>query len=86
MTRYYDFKTFDHWTKVNTYAVRMYKRNGDGFKVAYTATLEEAKEIRTNHGLAIGLELEPTYKDFAYYPTIWEWNDETKAYERLLGY
>lgn len=80
------FESFDHYTNRGAYAVRMYTKRGDGYGVTYTSDFEAAKEIRTRHGLSIGLEPEPTYKDFAYYPTIWEWNDGKGHYERVLGY
>lgn len=80
------YDSFDYYTFVNKYAVRMYKRNGDGYGVRYTDTLETAETVRTEHGLAIGLEPEPTIKHFAFYPTIWKWNETNYRYERVLGY
>ena len=75
------------------YKVRCYKRNGDFDHEEFTETLKEAEMIRTAHGLKIGLEPEPTYKDFPYYPTIWEYKERTYhdgskdyGYERLMGY
>lgn len=82
----YSFESFDHYTNRGAYAVRMYTKRGDGYGVTYASDFEAAKDIRTRHGLSIGLEPEPTYKDFAYYPTIWEWNDGKGHYERVLGY
>lgn len=81
-----NYNSFDYYTPKGTYAVRAYSRNGDGLFVAYVDTLKDAETIRTNHGLEIGLEPEPTYKDFCFYPTIWKWNTVKNHYERLTGY
>lgn len=80
------YTSFDYYKRCGEYAVRMYTRRGDGYGVAYFDTLKEAEKLRTNFGLAIGLEPEPTYKHFAYYPTIWKWDDGTSQYERMPGY
>lgn len=86
------YDSFDHYRYEGDYAVRQYTKDGRGFAVVYCDTLEEAKTIRTLHGLSIGLEPEPTYKDFTYYPTIWEWIEEDadspfeSSYDRVLGY
>ena len=79
--------------KDDKYKIRCYKRNGDLDHEEFFNTLKEAEHRRTEWGLSIGLEPEPTYKDFAFYPTIWEWK-ERKYYdgntdfgwERLYGY
>ena len=78
------YDTFNHYTHNGNFAVRAYDRHGNGSFVCYVDTLSEAEKIRTRHGLSIGLEPEPTYKDFAYYPTIWKW--EKDHYTRLSGY
>jgi len=82
----HDYNSFDYYKFRGNYAVRMYKRNGDGHGVTYTKTLSEAEKIRTEHGLSIGLYPEPTYIHFALYPTIWKWDDAAGMYDRLLGY
>lgn len=75
------------------YKVKCYDIRGNLVKEVKTDTLKEAEQIRTEHGLRIGLEPEPTYKDFSKYPTIWVYHtryfaDGTtdKGYERLSGY
>ncbi len=66
------------------YKVRCYTRNGDLEHEEYADTLEGAKIIRTNWGLHIGLEPEPSFDDFPKYPTIWQKvNDK---YIRVAGY
>lgn len=85
-TKILPYTSFDYYKRCSEYAVRMYTRRGDGYGVAYFDTLKEAETLRTNFGLAIGLEPEPTYKHFAYYPTIWKWDDDASHYERMLGY
>lgn len=85
-TKILPYASFDYYKRCDEYAVRMYTRRGDGYGVAYVDTLKEAETIRRRFGLAIGLEPEPTYKHFAYYPTIWKWDADEKHYERLLGY
>ena len=67
------------------FVVKCYDKFGNMEKEVKTNTLKEAETIRTNHGLSIGLEPEPTYKDFCRYPTIWRFTTE-KGLERLLGY
>lgn len=89
-----DYRKFDHYEKSGEFAVLTYSKYGDGVAVFYCDTIEAAKIIRTTWGKSIGLEPEPTYKDFALYPTIWEWqapdyswsNCEPDAYRRLMGY
>ena len=86
-----EYAEFDHYTFNGQYAVRCYDRRGNGVCVHYVNTLEEAEKIRTEHGLSIGLEPEPTYRHFAYYPTIWKWVDDDAevfepSYNRVLGY
>lgn len=94
-TRVAEYSKFDHYEKSGDFAVRTYSKYGDGVAVFYCDTLEAAKIIRTVWGKSIGLEPEPTYKDFALYPTIWEWQApdctwsnpcEPDAYRRLIGY
>lgn len=86
----YDY--FDRFRFDGNYAVKQYDRYGKGQAVVYCDTLEEAKNQRTQHAKLIGLEPEPTYKDFAYYPTIWQWVEEDadspfeSSYDRVMGY
>ena len=80
------YASFDNYQYHGEYAIRMYERNGDGYGVVYTDEKREAEFVREAHGRLIGLEPEPTYKDFAYYPTIWKWSEKNSRYERLLGY
>lgn len=88
--RKYSFEEFDYYENRGEYAVRAYTRSGKGDFVSFVDTLEEAEKIRTAHGLSIGLEPEPTYKDFAYYPTIWKWGKSEltnePCYQRVEGY
>ena len=67
------------------YKIRLYNRRGDLIEERYTKTLREAETIRSMHALLIGLEPEPTCRDFALYPTIWK-RDAAGNYTRLLGY
>lgn len=84
------FEFFDHYRFDGEYAVRQYTKSGKGAAVVYCDTLEEAEKQRTWHAKLIGLEPEPTYKDFALYPTIWKWGVSeltgTECYRRLSGY
>ncbi len=65
------------------YIVRCYDRQGNFSYSVNAATLDDAKNIRTNHGHKIGLKPEPSL-DFAYYPTIWK--EENGKTVRLLDY
>ena len=84
------YNYFDHFSFDGEYAVRQYDRQGNGQATVYCDTLQEAKEQRAWHGKLIGLEPEPTYKDFALYPTIWKWGKSEltgkECYQRVLGY
>ncbi len=66
------------------YKVRCYSKSGNLQKEVYAASMEEAKAIRTDHGLSIGLKPEPSM-DFARYPTIWKLQADG-SYERVAGY
>ena len=81
-----NYHNFHHYGYVSRYAVRAYDRYGNGLACYYCDSFEEAEQIRKEHAEKIGLEPEPTYKDFVYYPTIWVWKSIEYRYERILGY
>lgn len=66
------------------YKIRCYKRNGDLDHEEFFQTLAGAGTRRTEWALSIGLEPEPTTKDYAYYPTIWK--QTMNGWERMEGY
>lgn len=68
------------------YKIRCYTKNGDLDHEEFFDTLDDARKRRTEWGLSIGLDPEPTTRHFAYYPTIWKYNDDNNKYKRVEGY
>lgn len=65
------------------YKVRLYTKDGDFIREVFVNSMDEAKLIRNDHAMSIGLRPEPS-TDFALYPTIWE--NESGVWTRVIGF
>ena len=80
-----DFPDEEYLDHPIEYKIHCYKINGDLDHKEYFDCLDTAIRRRKEWGESIGLKPEPSF-DFAYYPTIFQWNDKINEYVRIEGY